>query len=199
MIALYAYDHELTRATRVASNTLLAEIRLTWWREALDEVFAGGPVRRHPASAALAAAVRRLSLPRAPLEAMIDGRIAALDRAIFGADEAIVWADQVQGSATRLAVAILDPAAFGAAAADAAGRAWGLTLLRRSGQATPEGIDPALRGALAEARAAGRGLSVAAFPAVLHLRLARWDLAARPPPEWRRRLSLVIGSATARV
>ena len=198
MIALYAYDHELTRATRVASNTLLAEIRLTWWREALDEVFAGGPVRRHPTSAALAAAVRRHGLPRAPLEAMIDGRIAALDQPSFGADEAIAWADRVQGSATRLAVAILDPAASGAAA-DAAGRAWGLTLLRRSGQAAPDGIDPCLRRALAEARAAGRGLSVQAFPAVLHLRLARWDLAARPPPEWRRRLSLVIGSATARI
>ncbi|MFN9711725.1 MAG: hypothetical protein ACK547_01920 [Alphaproteobacteria bacterium] len=30
VIALYAYDHELARAPRVASNPLLGEIRLTW-------------------------------------------------------------------------------------------------------------------------------------------------------------------------
>ena len=35
-IAIYAYDHELARAPRVASNPLLGEIRLTWWREVLD-------------------------------------------------------------------------------------------------------------------------------------------------------------------
>ena len=72
LIALYAYDHELARARRVASNPLMAEIRLTWWREALDEIYEGRPVRRHPAAEALAAAVRRRSLPRAPLEAMIE-------------------------------------------------------------------------------------------------------------------------------
>ena len=37
VIALYAYDHELARAPRVASNPLLGEIRLAWWREMLDE------------------------------------------------------------------------------------------------------------------------------------------------------------------
>ncbi len=36
VLALYAFDHELARASRVASTQLLAEIRLTWWREALD-------------------------------------------------------------------------------------------------------------------------------------------------------------------
>ena len=84
VIALYAYDHELARARRVASTPLMAEIRLTWWREALDEIFEGGPVRRHPTAEALAAAVRRRGLPRAPLEAMIDGQIAALEQAALG-------------------------------------------------------------------------------------------------------------------
>ena len=74
--ALYLYDHELARARRAASSSLLAEIRLTWWREALDEIFAAAPVRRHPVAQALAGAVRRHGLPRAPLEAMIDGEIA---------------------------------------------------------------------------------------------------------------------------
>src|SRR3954468_9374408 len=64
VIAIYAFDHELARAPKVSSNPLIGEIRLTWWREALDEVFEGRPVRRHPTAEALALAVRRRDLPR---------------------------------------------------------------------------------------------------------------------------------------
>src|SRR5437762_185405 len=67
VIALYAFDHELARAPRVASNALLGEMRLTWWREALEEIFEGRPVRQHPAAQALAAAVGRRGLQREPL------------------------------------------------------------------------------------------------------------------------------------
>ena len=43
-MAVYAFDYELARAPKVASNALMGEIRLTWWREVLDEVFEGRPV-----------------------------------------------------------------------------------------------------------------------------------------------------------
>ena len=71
VIALYAYDHELGRARKAATTPLMAEIRLTWWREALDEIFEDRPVRRHPTAEALGGAVRRRRLQRAPLEAMM--------------------------------------------------------------------------------------------------------------------------------
>src|SRR6185436_3767263 len=74
VVALYAYDHELARAPKVASNALLGEIRLTWWREMLDEAFEGRPVRAHPTAQALARAVDQRGLARPPLEAMIDAR-----------------------------------------------------------------------------------------------------------------------------
>jgi phytoene synthase len=198
VIALYAYDHELGRALKAASNSLLAEIRLTWWREALDGIFCGGPVRRHPTSQALGEAVKRRSLPREPLEAMIDARIAALDSPILDAEQALAWADAAQGSAAALAVAILDPAAPRDAALPA-GRAWGLALLRRAGRITPAEADAPLRRALAEARAGARRLGVAAFPAVLATTLARYDLAGRTPGPLRRQLSLVVASATGRL
>src|SRR3990167_10771596 len=66
VIALYAYDYELARAPKVASNALMGEIRLTWWREALDEVFESRPVRHHPTAQALAAAAAAHGLPREP-------------------------------------------------------------------------------------------------------------------------------------
>ena len=46
VVALYAFDYELARAPRVASNPMIGEIRLTWWREVLDEVFAQGPAAK---------------------------------------------------------------------------------------------------------------------------------------------------------
>jgi phytoene synthase len=198
VVALYAFDHELARAHRAASTSLLAEIRLAWWREALDEIFAGArPVRRHPVVEALATAIRGRNLLRAPFDVMVEGQIEALDLEL-GPAEALAWADAVEGSLAVLAAQALDPAAP-ADAARPAGRAWGLALLRRAGKATPGVVDSLLREALAEARAAARRLSVAALPAALPARLARADLAGRGPGQLGKQLSLVLGAATGRV
>jgi 15-cis-phytoene synthase len=196
VLALYAFDHELARAGRAASTQLLAEIRLTWWREVLDQVFAGDTVRRHPVAEALANAIRRRGLPRAPLEAMIDGQIEALGEISLDRAAALGWADAVEGSAAILAAAVLDPSTPAAAPA---GRAWGLALLLRSNKAPAEVIRPLLRDALGEARRAAKGLSVAALPAALPARLARFDLTGKAPGPLAKRLSLVLASATGRL
>ena len=102
LVALYAFDHELTRALSVTSNALLAEIRLTWWREMLDEAYDGRPVRHHPVAQALSATILRRNLPREPLEDMIDGRILVLGEDAVGAHVSatgVTWA----------AALILDP------------------------------------------------------------------------------------------
>jgi phytoene synthase len=198
VLALYAFDHELVRARMVASTQLLAEIRLTWWREALDEIFAGGPVRRHPVAEALRQAVRRHGLLREPLETMIDGEITALESETLDDAAAIAWADAVEGSLAGLAAKVLDPAASDEAAAPA-GRAWGLALLRRSGRASDDVLRPLLASAIEAARTAAAGLSVAAMPAALPARLTRFDLAGRSPGALRQRLSLILASATGRL
>ena len=92
VIAIYAYDHELARAPKVASNSLLGEIRLTWWREVLDEAYEGRHVRHHPTAQALADVIGRHGLPREPLEAMIDARYRELDAMPMNHDEAVEWA-----------------------------------------------------------------------------------------------------------
>ena len=196
VLALYAFDHELARAVRVASTQLLAEIRLTWWREALDEIFGGGPVRRHPVAEALGGLVRRHGLAREPLEAMIDGQIAALDGELDAA-ASLAWAGAVEGSLAMTAAFVLDPDCSERAAS--AGRAWGLVLLRRSGKSPDAVLRPLLASALAETRAAAAGLSVAALPAALPARLARFDLADRSPGLLRKQFSLIVATATGRL
>ncbi|HEY8574582.1 squalene/phytoene synthase family protein [Phenylobacterium sp.] len=184
VVAIYAFDHELARAPKVASNPLLGEIRLTWWREVLDEVFEGRPVRHHPTAQALGQAVRRHALPREPLEAMIDARYRELDPAPMSEAEALEWARDTAGRAAELAVRLLDPAADAPAARDA-GAAW--ILARR---------DPlAAARLLVDARPAASQLSAAAFPAVAHAAL----IGAPQGRELTRRLRVTWAVARGRI
>ncbi|MFZ5729783.1 MAG: squalene/phytoene synthase family protein [Pseudomonadota bacterium] len=186
-IAIYAYDHELARAPRVASNPLLGEIRLTWWREVLDETFEGRAVRRHPTAQALAAAVRRHDLPRTSLEAMIDARYRELDPAPMAPEEALAWARGTAGEASRLVARRLAGAADGDKA-EAAGAAWALA--RR-----PEADRAQIEALLAQAK----GVGVAAFPAAAHASLAQSYLRGRPGSDLRKRARITWAALTGRL
>jgi phytoene synthase len=190
VLAIYAYDHELARAPKVASNALLGEIRLTWWREVLDEVFEGRHVRHHPAAQALADVVARHSLPREPLEAMIDARYRELDAAPMSETESLDWARDTGGLAAQLAAQVLDPAGDPRLAL-AGGSAWAL------GGRLAEAPDlrPTFLRVIHAARGATRALSVAAFPAVAHAALA-----GRPSRnDFSRRLRVTLAVARGRI
>ena len=142
MIALYAFDGELARAGKVTSQPLLAEIRLTWWREVLEEVYEGRLVRRHPTAQALGEAIARRRLPREPLEATIDAWID--DRP---ADAA--------GAIAEAAAVALDPAAD-RAAARRAGTAWRIGV-DEPARAAARRLSAAAFPAVAHAALSGRG------------------------------------------
>ena len=78
LFALYAFNLEVAKTAEVVSEPMLGEVRLQWWREALDGIFAGS-VREHPVVAALAEAVEAHDLDRARFETIVDGRAADLD------------------------------------------------------------------------------------------------------------------------
>jgi phytoene synthase len=190
VVALYAFDNELARAPRVASNSLLGEVRLTWWREALDEIFEGRPVRQHPAAQALARAVGRRGLPRDLLETLIEARYRELDATPMAEAEALDWARDTGGVVAQLAAGILDPATE-ARMALAGGSAWALG--KRLADA-PD-LKPTFLKVIHAARSASRSLSVAAFPAVAHAALA-----GRPASnDFARRLRLTIAVARGRI
>lgn len=79
VIALYAFDYELSRVAKVTSQAIMGEIRLTWWADAIAEIFEGRPVRRHPVTLALAEAIARHGLRREPFDAVIDAYFPELD------------------------------------------------------------------------------------------------------------------------
>lgn len=74
LLVLAAFNLEIARAREQVREPMLGLIRLQWWRETLDPIFAGGTVRKHPVAEALADTIRRHGLRREPFDRMIEAR-----------------------------------------------------------------------------------------------------------------------------
>lgn len=74
LYALYAFSAEIARVRDVVSDPLPGEVRLQWWRDAIEGT-GRGEVEAHPVASALLAAVDRFHLPRAALVRLIEARI----------------------------------------------------------------------------------------------------------------------------
>lgn len=109
LFALYAFNVEVSRAPWVTNEAMIAEMRLQWWRDVLEEIAAGGAVRRHEVATPLAqiltpqqaqlldelVAARRWDIYRDPFEDAAD-----LDR----------YLNQTSGHLMWVAAALLAPA-----------------------------------------------------------------------------------------
>lgn len=71
--ALYAFNVELARIRERTSEPRLGEIRLQWWREAVDGIYRGDTAD-HPVVRQLAQAIEHASLPSQAFLAMIEAR-----------------------------------------------------------------------------------------------------------------------------
>jgi phytoene/squalene synthetase len=104
LFALYAFNLEIARAPWATSEPLLAEIRLQWWRDAVDEIYDGRTPRRHEVVEPLAAAITAADLPQRLFVEMIAAR--GLDaRREVPADEAALglYIDHTAGHLMELA------------------------------------------------------------------------------------------------
>jgi len=133
LLALYALNLELAKASELTSEPMLAEIRLTWWREAVAELYAGTP-RKHMVVEALADAQIGEWLRQEELEALIEIRIEDLEAERFASlDDLVRFAEDSAGALASLAIRCLGEVGDDlAAVARDVGTAWGLTGLMRS-------------------------------------------------------------------
>lgn len=74
LFALYAFNHEIAKTREVVTETTMGLIRLTWWREAIEEIYAGKPPRAHEVVEPLAQAIRDYNLPQDKFEKLIYAR-----------------------------------------------------------------------------------------------------------------------------
>ena len=54
LFPIYAFNVEVARAPWVASEPMIGEMRLQWWRDALEEIAEGKGVRQHEVTTPLA-------------------------------------------------------------------------------------------------------------------------------------------------
>jgi phytoene synthase len=107
LFALYAFNHELAHVGDVVREPMMGEIRLQWWREAVEGARAGNP-RAHDVARGLAEAFVRVDLPMDLFEAMIDARTFDIIPDSFATLEALeAYADATSGNLMRLAARVL--------------------------------------------------------------------------------------------
>jgi len=215
LVALLAVHAELAKVAGVAANPLAGEIRLAWWREEIDALFAGDRPLGHPALQALRGAE---GLDRAALEAMVEARHAELEARPFE-DEAglLAYLDGIYGALMGQAAALLAPA--GEAEAAQAARAYGWARLwrvrslwrGRGRDWTPVAWDETgddhiaahlhhrVVNALSLAQAETIALPVAAFPAIAPAAFARIYVEGRQPNDLEKRLRLLWASFRGKV
>ena len=107
LFVLYAFHYEVARIAETVHEPMLAEIRLAWWREAVEGARAGKP-RNHPVVQALAETLAANDLPEEIFERMIAARSFDVSQELFADMGALEeYADATSGSIMRLAARVL--------------------------------------------------------------------------------------------
>ena len=134
LTALCAFNVELSVVADSVTEPALGAVRLRWWRDAVAGIYGGGGPPAHAVAGELARAVAAHGLSRARLERMIDAREADLDPAGIPDLAALesYAADTAGGLSALISEALGAAGPEALAAADHAGRAWGLAGLLRA-------------------------------------------------------------------
>ena len=105
--SLYAFNIELARIRESVSQPLLGHMRLRWWMDALDGIYASHPPR-HEVAVALRETVERFGLDRHHLDRLIAGRATDLeDVAPASLDVLINYADETSAAVSEAALQVL--------------------------------------------------------------------------------------------
>lgn len=78
LVAIYAFDFEVKRIPYLVSEPMLGEIRLQWWREALNGERTD-EARLNPLASALLDVISKFDLPRSGFNHLLDGEARLLD------------------------------------------------------------------------------------------------------------------------
>lgn len=200
LFTLIAFNHELARAREVASNPLIALIRMTWWREVVEHAAEGRPARQHEVAGPLNAAIRDGLLDAQGLIAMAEAREAEAEEEGIASTAALhAYLRGTAGGFAVVAGRLLGAPATLLPALQQAGMLYGLAGLLRAAPALaaqgrcllprdqvvaeaviadPASAAPVIRALAAEAPPPMplRGLPKPAIAAALPLVLARRDL-----------------------
>ncbi len=126
LLTLAAFAGELARIPAAVSDPMIGEIRLQWWRDAVDAA-GRGETSGHPVGDALASLMPSHRIDGARLQRMIDARAFYLSGELHADDAALAWhLTETEGLAFDIAHEILTGRPLPGSIAADAGLAYGL-------------------------------------------------------------------------
>ncbi len=132
LMALYAFNLEVARTRENVSEPMIGEIRLQWWRDALDAIYKGAPPE-HEVAQALAQAIEASGLERGPLDRLIDARTFDLyDEPMQTRADLRAYLNGTSSALLEAAIDLIGSGGVEQETIEAAGQAWGLTGLLRA-------------------------------------------------------------------
>jgi phytoene/squalene synthetase len=200
--ALDALAGEIARVALPVSEPLLGQIRLQWWHDAIGALYRGR-ADPHPVLNELAPVIKAAPLKQSALEELIEARLRALEQG--EPEETAVIAhtallnlkhDVLFGTARRLSVAVMKPAAQARALGEC---------LRRDGnhdaalvQRAQEAVEEAAHAFAAE-RAPAHALALLLPLTTLRLTLKRFSKGRAEPPVYQKQWAMLRAVLSARV
>jgi 15-cis-phytoene synthase len=196
LLALFAFNAEMSRIPLIVSEPQIGLVRLQWWRDTLQAVGKNEP-QDHPVATALAGAVAAFRLPLLSFLDLVDAHEHELYADRFpGIPSLEEYLGKTSSVLIQLSALILDPgvAREFAESAGYAGVAYGLAQIvsdpKRHANLIPENETVATLSELARKRlAAARSRQIPAqlLPAFLHVALTETFLAhsGMTPSQWR--------------
>lgn len=107
LFALYAFNHEVAKTPERVSEPMIGQMRIQWWREAIEGIYEGAP-REHRVVEALAEAVRSHGLSRKYFDRLLDTREKDLEMQAPESLPALEdYADGTSATLTWLALEVL--------------------------------------------------------------------------------------------
>ena len=224
---LYAFNLEIARACWASAEPLVAQMRLQFWADVIEDAAGGEPPRAHEVAAPLAGLVTSGTVPAPALLEMVEARHSEASRAAFESPEALhrfldgsaaslMWAAARALGAADTAETTVRDAGFAAGAAsllvalpEIEARGW-RPLPAPADEAVLAGLSAEALTRLSRARAGRGAIPRRALPALLagwrsraRLRTARDDPARvraglLEGSEFERRASLLWRSLTGR-
>jgi phytoene synthase len=132
LFALYAFNIELAKVRELVTEPLIGQMRLQWWRDTLDRLYAGETVA-HEVARPLQAAIEACGIARSAFDPLIDAREFDLEKSP-PADLAglLAYAEGTGAPVLAIALQIAGGGTDTIEIAQKAGRGWALTGLLRA-------------------------------------------------------------------
>lgn len=111
LLVLYAFNLEIAKVREVVSEPLLGQMRLQWWRDAIEAMAQGAAPPRHAVAEPLAELIHRHALPTGLLQQMVDARDLDLSgQPPAGMPDLEAYAEATAGNLAQLSLHLLDAA-----------------------------------------------------------------------------------------